>query len=106
MKPETINENWAFEADENCVTLLKIQTKQKTGEKYFRPAGYYVNIQQLFTALVDKEIQNLEKLELISEKIEELKAIIKKYMCTTCSELFLKDFKDRSMSQQRAKKQK
>ncbi len=61
-----INKTWSLTNDEQNVTLLK------NG----KPAGYYPNFTTALSAMVDKNIQGLDRLEAMCEKLDSLKVQI------------------------------
>ena len=61
-----INKDWALKSDEYNVTLLKNK----------KAVGHYPDFATALKAMVDKDIQNLESLEYMVEKLNTLKAQI------------------------------
>ena len=58
-----INKEWSLTNDEHSVTLLKNQ----------RPIGYYPNFETALKAMIDKNIQNLDELKHMCEKLDTLR---------------------------------
>lgn len=80
---QMITEDYGVQMDELCVVLVKKHTRisgAKKGEEYFKPVGYYNNLEQLLHALIDKDIQNFRKLSFIVNRIRTLKLIVTDFM--------------------------
>lgn len=74
-----IGTDWAVKSDEMCVTLLK-KTVSKSGKSEGKivwiAKGYYPTYTMALQAMVEKDIQGLESLDLMVHRIEELKTEI------------------------------
>ena len=62
----TINKDWALKSDEYNVTLLKNK----------KAVGHYPDFATALKAMIDKDIQNLDSLEYMVNKLNTLKAQI------------------------------
>lgn len=72
-----LNSRWAVMTEDRQVTIARRQINQKTGAVYYSPTYYYNNMAQALDGLIDRDINELEKLEEIVERISELKSEIK-----------------------------
>lgn len=75
-----LNEKWAISADVNCVTISQRKIKEKgtdAGAEYFHSTWYYNNLEQALIGLIDRDVQDLEKLEDVVNRIAELKNNVK-----------------------------
>jgi len=68
----TINKDWVLTNDQYSVTLLKCNPKKGTK----KIVGHYPNFSTALQAMVDKDIQNLDSLKFMIEKLDTLKAHI------------------------------
>lgn len=75
-----IGNKWKITTDPYCVTISKRMVggkdSKEPGRAYYAPRWYYNDLKQALTALVDREIQGLESLEHVVERIDALKAEI------------------------------
>jgi hypothetical protein len=75
-----LNARWAVETEEIQVTISRRRVAEKgknKGKEYLSPSYYYNNMEQALFGLIDRDINGLEKVEEIVERISELKVEIK-----------------------------
>ncbi len=71
-----IGSKWKLSSDESCVTISErqvVKSGNNKGRVSYMPRWYYPNIETALTALVDRDIQGLEKLEYVNGRMDELK---------------------------------
>ena len=68
-----LNNTWYLGSDENSVTVFEEMTHKKTGKKYKVGRWYYPDFRTALEGLTNRDIQRLDKLELIVERIEKLR---------------------------------
>ncbi len=67
-----INAHWAFQGDLMSITLLEKKINKK-GKLDYYTRGHFLNLQQLFNRLIDMEVGSARSLELIVDRIIDLK---------------------------------
>ncbi|MBW1812178.1 MAG: hypothetical protein JRJ39_00520 [Deltaproteobacteria bacterium] len=67
-----INDNWAFQGDQLAITLFEKKVNKK-GKLGFYARGHFNNLQQVYSRLIDMEINSARTLELMVDQIASLK---------------------------------
>jgi hypothetical protein len=93
-----VNENWALESDETCLTVYKRLSNKKTGKNYWKNMAYFGagRFDQAYEYLVHLSICNLKSLEAVSKALKKVKS----ELC----ELFLEEIKEKTCQSTRKKK--
>ena len=75
-----INDKYGIKFTEIAVELHISRKNSKTGEVYFKPQYYYSTLSDCLAGIVDRGIDaDITSLELLNDKIIELKADIKAF---------------------------
>ena len=81
VKEWILDDKWKINTDSYNVILMEKKIPKETAENqepYWTPEGYYPNFKMALERLIDKNCRNLESLEDVVKKIDEVKAMIKK----------------------------
>jgi hypothetical protein len=70
-----INAEWALKGNDLCVALLKKRIN-KHGQAVWDEKGYFNNFTQALHRLIDMDVQPLNNIKYICERIDELKQSI------------------------------
>ena len=77
-----VNGEWALQADQYCVTLFKKRVAGKkaknAGQLQIDPVGYFGNYEHALQRLVDMDVQPINHIDYMVERISELKKDITK----------------------------
>ena len=80
-----IDKNWKINTDNYNVILMQKKTTKPTEKNpdievkdYWTPEGYYPSFKMALDRLIDKNCRDLDSLKDVVEKIDEVKAMIKK----------------------------
>ena len=79
-----LNDDWAFQGDSLSVTLYRKKVSEKTGKLTLRPKGYFNNVEQMFHRLIDLDLNACTSLELVVDRINNLKADIEACFLALC----------------------
>lgn len=85
-----INDNWAIGADKDNIILYRKTNHKKEGqEPTLRIVGYFGNLRNVLTALVDREVKDtqLESFRIITGKLDEIYNLIKNLPSITVGDL-------------------
>lgn len=68
-----IGTDYSIQGDRTCLTLYKRRVVKKTGKLQWDVIGYFDTFEHLFHRLVDEEVNPINNLQDIAERIVELK---------------------------------
>jgi len=74
-----VTDEWYLSADEVCVTLSKkgvIQSGKTKGDIHYTAKGYYNNFKDALKAMVNKDIQGLDDIKSMVERLYKLENYI------------------------------
>ena len=76
-----INDDYSFSNDKYCFQLCK-RYKNKQGKDSYRNVGYYGNLGEMISGLIDNEVklQDFNELCTISANINDLKEELKRFI--------------------------
>lgn len=84
-----INSEWCLQADQVCVTLFRKRVAgpkaKNAGQLQYDPVGYYPGYEQALSAMVDRDIQPLNSIDYVVDRLVQLKKDIA-IMCKSISE--------------------
>jgi len=89
-----INSKWAIGADNDNIILYRKSTPKKEGKEVaWRVEGYFGNLRNVLTALLDREVKetHLESFKVVTSKLDEIYDLIKNLPSITVADIKSKE---------------